>query len=171
MDNLNIRNIKITEKDVNNMFKNVGINKVVNDISKYQHAFTHKSYVKDTANDFLNDLISLKDGVVEFQDECNERLEFYGDSFVGSTTVKYLFHRYPEFNEGMLTKLKTQIVSRYYLAKFARFHGFEKFLLLSNHMENIHGRDGDRLLEDCFEAFIGAIELDLGEITGKEIYW
>jgi len=168
MDNLNTRNITITQKDVNDMLKNVDINKEVNDISKYQHAFTHKSYVKDTNYSFLDDLIKLNKNVVDFQDKCNETLEFYGDSIVCSVTVEYLFLRYPTFDEGMLTKLKTNIVSRDYLAKFARYHGFEKFLLLSNHMENIHGRDGDRLLEDCFESFVGALSLDLGYLTAKQ---
>ena len=168
MDNLNTRNVLISEKDVATMFKNVDIYKEVNDIKKYHKAFTHKSYIKDTTFAFLDNIIKLKEGVVDFQDTNNETLEFYGDSIVCSTTVEYLFLRYPEFDEGMLTKLKTNIVSRDYLAKFARFHGFKKFILLSNHMEDIHGRESDRLMEDCFESFIGAIALDLGYLTAKQ---
>jgi len=168
MDNLNIRNTLISEKDIAKMLKNVDICKEINDIKKYHKAFTHKSYVKDTTFAFLENLIELKKDVVDFQDSCNETLEFYGDSIVCSTTVEYLFLRYPEFDEGMLTKLKTNIVSRDYLAKFARFHGFQKYILMSNHMENIHGRDTDKILEDCFESFIGALALDLGYLTAKQ---
>ena len=163
-----MRNVLVTEKDIEKMFKNVDINKSVNDIKQYHKAFTHTSYQKDETFGFLGNLIQLKEGVVDFQDSNNETLEFYGDSIVCSTTVEYLFLRYPEFDEGILTKLKTNIVSRDYLAKFARYHGFEKFILMSNHMENIHGRNGDRLLEDCFESFIGAVALDLGYLTAKQ---
>ena len=163
-----MRNVLVTEKDIEKMFKNVDITKSVNDIKQYHKAFTHTSYQKDETFGFLGNLIQLKEGVVDFQDSNNETLEFYGDSIVCSTTVEYLFLRYPEFDEGILTKLKTNIVSRDYLAKFARFHGFEKFILLSNHMENIHGRESDRLMEDCFESFIGAVALDLGYLTAKQ---
>ena len=168
MDELNKRNIHITKQDVQDILKNVNITTEINDIRKYQKAFTHKSYVKDTNYNFLQDVIQLKDGMVDFQDECNERFEFFGDSVICSTSVEYLFLRYPEYDEGIMTKLKTIIVSREYLARFARFHGFKKFLLLSNHMEHIHGRDSDRLLEDCFEAFIAAITLDIGYLTAKQ---
>lgn len=168
MDNLNIRNVAITKKDIKQIFKNVDINKEVNDIKKYQKAFTHKSYVKDPEYAFLENLIELKTDIVNLQDSCNETLEFYGDSIVCSVTVEYLFLRYPEFDEGMLTKLKTNIVSRDYLAKFARFHRFGKYILMSNHMENIYGRKGDRLLEDCFESFVGALSLDLGYLVAKD---
>ena len=168
MDNLNTRNIKITKEDVNKILKSVEINKEINEITKYQQAFTHKSYAKETNYSALDSLIQLKDNVVDFQENCNETLEFYGDSIICSVTVEYLFLRYPEFDEGMLTKLKTNIVSRDFLAKFARFYKFENFLLLSNHMENIHGRDIDRLLEDCYEAFVGALSLDLGYLSAKQ---
>ena len=168
MDALNQRNQYITKEDVQKILKNVNITTEINDIKKYQKAFTHKSYVKDTTYSFLDDLLKLKNGIVDFQDECNERIEFYGDSVICSTTVEYLFLRYPMFDEGILTKFKTIIVSRDYLARFARFHGFQKYLLISNHMENIHGRDSDRILEDCFEAFIAAITMDLGYLTAKQ---
>jgi ribonuclease-3 len=168
MDNLNNRNILITKQNVEDILKNVDINIQINNIKKYQHAFTHKSYVKDTNYSFLNDLIKLNDGIVDFQEKSNETLEFYGDSIVCSVSVEYLFLRYPEFDEGMLTKLKTNIVSREYLAKFARFHNLEKYLLISNHMENVVGRKADKILEDVFESFIGSLSLDLGYLVAKQ---
>lgn len=168
MDDLNIRNFLIKKEDVQNIFKNIDLNVCINDIKKYQHAFTHKSYVKDMSHIFFNNLITLKKNIVDFQEESNERLEFYGDSVICSVTVEYLFVRYPNFDEGMLTKLKTRIVSREFLAKFARFHKFQKFLLISNHLENIHGRNTDKLLEDCFESWIAAIVLDLGYVIAKQ---
>ena len=168
MDDLNTRNIFITKENIQNILKNANITTEINDIQKYQKSFTHKSYVKDTNYSFLNDLIKLKNNVVDFQDESNERYEFYGDSVICSVTVEYLFLRYPNFDEGMLTKLKTNIVSRDYLAKFARFHKFQKYILMSNHLENIHGRNTDKFLEDCFEAWIAAIAMDLGYLTAKQ---
>jgi dsRNA-specific ribonuclease len=162
MENLNKRNIKITKEDINDILKSINIDKEINNINIYQQAFTHKSYVKDNNYAIFNDFIQLKPNIVDFQEKCNERLEFYGDSIICFVSVKYLFDRYPEFDEGILTKLKTNIVSRDYLSKFAKYYNFDKYLLLSNHMENIHGRQIDRLLEDCFEAFVGALSKDLG---------
>ena len=171
MDDLNTRNVRVTREDISKIFKTMGVNKMPKNIEYYQKAFTHKSYVKDTTYSCFDNLIKLKNNIVDFQDESNERLEFYGDSVICSVSVEYLFLRYPNFNEGMLTKLKTNIVSRDYLAKFARFHKLQKFLLMSNNLENIHGRNTDKLLEDCFEALIAAIVMDLGYLIAKQLMW
>jgi ribonuclease-3 len=59
-------------------------------------------------------------------------------------------------------------VARGFLSVFARQLGFSKFLLVSNHMEKIHGRNYDRILEDTFESFICAMNLDLGFAITKD---
>ena len=86
MENLNMRNVALTKDDVNQILRKADINKEINDITKFQQAFTHKSYVKDSSYTILNNIIKLKEGVVDFQDKCYETYEFYGDSIVGSTT-------------------------------------------------------------------------------------
>ena len=168
MDNLNSLNSVITKEAVEKMLKMAGINKQIKNIELYQRAFTHKSYVKDVAFDFLQGVIKLKEGIVDFQEKSNERYEFCGDSVICHVCCEYLFDRFETEDEGIMTKLKTIIVSREYLAKFARYYGFIKYLLLSNHMENVQGRDNDRLLEDCFESFICALNKDLGFEVAKK---
>lgn len=169
MDELNIRNVYITKKEVEDIIKNGDVNVSIKDLSLYQKAFVQKSYVRDINYDFLKDVIQVKEGIVDFQKESNERFEFCGDSIISHVICEYIFLRFPELDEGILTtNLKTKIVSRGYLSVFAKEMGFPKFLILSNHMEKIHSRDYHRLLEDAFEAFICAMNLDLGFPLTKE---
>ena len=93
-----------------------------------------------------------------------ERLEFLGDSVLGSIISCYIFHTYPTANEGFLTQLKSKIVNRKNLNKLGEELGLKKFI--QNHhvttlSENITG--------NLLEAFIGAIFLDLGYENCKEI--
>lgn len=171
MDELNYRNVRIQIKDVENIFKQADINSKINDLKLYQKAFVQKSYVKDINYDLLKDIITIKKDIIDFQKESNERFEFCGDSIISHVICEYIFLRFPELDEGiMTTNLKTKIVSRGYLSVFAKQYGFSKFLLLSNHMEKIHSRDYYRILEDAFEAFICAMNMDLGfNITKKFI--
>ena len=168
MDTINIRNTPVTSKDIEEMFQRVGINKKVNDIKKYQRAFTQKSYKRETTLAALDNLIKLKPGIIDFQQQSNERYEFAGDSILDQVICNYLFERFGSYDEGLMTKIKTKVVSKTVLPKFARYHNFAKFVLLTNNLENIHGRDNDKFLEDAFEAFLCAVNLDQGFITTKK---
>ena len=123
-------------------------------IEPYMTAFRHKSYA------------------VENQLESNERLEYLGDSFVGSITAAYLVRRFPVEQEGFLTKIRTRIVRSSMLFRFAIFLDFGKYMLLGSQIEKLtvlgsnKGRNNPRLYEDCFEAFIGAIIDDFGDEDG-----
>jgi len=169
MDELNIRNVYIGKSDVQKIMKAGNINVQIKDLKLYQKAFVQKSYVKDINYSFLKDIITINDDIVDFQNESNERYEFCGDSIISHVICEYIFLRFPELDEGILTtNLKTKIVSRGYLSVFAKELGFPKFLLLSNHMEKIHSRDYHRILEDAFEAFICAMNMDIGFPLTKE---
>jgi len=101
-------------------------------------------------------------GCVELQPDSNERLEFLGDSVIGAIISSYLFHRYPKQREGFLTKLKTKLVRTNMLAKFSMHIGLDKHVLISKHIEDMcHGRINEKILEDTFEAFIGAFYEDI----------
>ena len=161
-DNLNFRNRKIQLCNVENILKKANVLNIPNNISRYQQAFTHKSYVYQKKNkDIYKYFTNPNENIVDFQTESYETLEFYGDSIIAAATVEYLFKRYPEFGEGELTKLKNKIVSSNFLANFARYYKFQPFILLSNSIENIYSRNTDKILEDCFEAFVAAIALDI----------
>lgn len=163
MNQLNFRNKLITIQDIENIFAKGGLSDIkVKKLKLYIRAFTHKSYVKvDNTNISYNEIL-LDDNIVDLQEESNERYEFLGDTVIGHTICEYLYNRYPDKDEGFLTRLKTKLVDRKRLAVFARYLELQKYILMSNHMENIHGRNTDRILEDIFESFICAMNLEFG---------
>lgn len=99
----------------------------------------------------------------------NERLEFLGDSVFNLIVGEYLFLKYPTKDEGFLTRLRTKIVRGTHCVKFSKIIGIGEFVLTGPIVKKCNnGEVGDRLLEDAFEAFLGAIYLDLGFDFVKE---
>lgn len=88
----------------------------------------------------------------------NERLEFLGDSVLGMIVCRYLYEKYPEFQEGELTKIKTVAVSTGIWALFARELELDRFLITGDE----EFRKIDRVLAGLFEAFMGAYFLTFG---------
>ena len=108
--------------------------------------------------------------VLELRDESNERLEFLGDTVIKSVIAEYLFERYPNENEGFMTKLKTKIENRESLARFARKLKLDEFVIISAQNEESNtGRTNDKILEDAFESFIAALYLDAGFLICKKL--
>lgn len=92
----------------------------------------------------------------------NERLEFMGDSILGFVACEELFRRFPEYQEGDLTKMKSVLVSRRTCARFAQELGLERCLITG---KGINGRGTalpSNMLADVYEALIAAIYLDGG---------
>lgn len=97
----------------------------------------------------------------------NERMEFLGDSILGLVTCEQLYHRFPDYQEGDLTKVKSVVVSRKTCADFSRRLGLGEFLFLGR---GAFGRDDDlpgNLLADVFESVVAAIYLDGGWEAAK----
>ena len=91
----------------------------------------------------------------------NERLEFLGDSVLSMVVCNYLYRTYPELPEGRLTVLRKNIVCQRALADYAMQLRLGDFLLLGRGEEK-DGREKPKLLEDAFEALLGAMYLDCG---------
>jgi dsRNA-specific ribonuclease len=90
-----------------------------------------------------------------------QRLEFLGDRVINLIIAFYLFERYPGQNEGFMTKIYSKIVDSKGLARLARKVNFGQYILFSRHLdEKNNARNKDKYLEDCFEAFIGALFYD-----------
>jgi ribonuclease-3 len=89
-----------------------------------------------------------------------ERLEFLGDAILGMIVARYLYERYPDQNEGFLSKMRTKIVNGKMLGHLAKEIGFPKFAIISKQIEESQGRDNYKTMEDIFEAFIGAVYMD-----------
>jgi ribonuclease-3 len=93
----------------------------------------------------------------------NERLEFLGDSILGNVITEYLFHNLPSKNEGVLTDIRSKMVSRRTLNKLAKKFNIEEFV-----ETNLNGKIPASILGNTFEALIAAIYLDKGEIFCKK---
>ncbi len=97
----------------------------------------------------------------------NERLEFLGDSVLGLVTCELLYHRFPDYQEGDMTKVKSVVVSRKTCAKFSEELGLGNYLILGKGMEN-RGDIPANLMADVFEALVAAIYLDGGWSVVRE---
>jgi len=132
------------------------LNMKIKNVSVYQRALVHKSIYKAVKR------YRGEAPIQEYLLQHNERLEFLGDSVLGLIVANYLFHKYPDKNEGFLTRIKTKLVNGTQLANLAREINLGKYIIMSTHVENIKGRNSQKILEDAFEAFLAAIFKDLG---------
>ncbi len=128
----------------------------IKNITHYQRALVHKSIYKAVKR------YQGEKPLQEYLLQHNERLEFLGDSVLGLIIANYLFHKYPDNDEGFLTRIKTKLVNGVQLSKLARQINLGKYILMSNHVQNIKGRNSQKILEDAFEALLAAIFKDLG---------
>ncbi len=92
----------------------------------------------------------------------NERLEFLGDAILGAVVCEMLFHRYPDYLEGDLTKIKSVVVSRKTCTKISQELGIEEWLILGKGMTT-SPRVPPSLLADVLESLIAGIYLDGGD--------
>ena len=158
--------------DVEHIIKKFGETIEVKNIQFYRQALTHKSYVDKPEyhnKDILDEYADIINESIPLQSRSNERLEFLGDTFIKSIFSDYLFKRFPDDSEGYMTRLKMTMECRDSLAMLAKRIGLDKFLILSIQIEESSGRTSDKLLEDCFESFIGALELDQGFELVKKV--
>jgi len=157
----NSKNVFLTHGDVSNIMKSLNITDFkCNNLSLYQTAFIHKSYTQ--LRDYEE--YDKPDSVMELQKLSYETLEFVGDAFLGNVIANYLYNRYfynHGKDEGFLTKLKIRFVCGEQLAYLSKCVGFDKYMIISKHIDdNCNGRQNSNILEDTFEAFIGALYHD-----------
>src|SRR4051812_35045296 len=93
----------------------------------------------------------------------NERMEFLGDAILGLITCEQLYLRFPEYQEGDLTKVKSAVVSRRTCAQFAKELGLGEFLFMGRGMHaGDPGSVPSNMLADTYESLVAAIYLDGG---------
>jgi ribonuclease III len=115
-----------------------------NDLSLFETAFVHASYARERGG------------------SSNERMEFLGDSVLGCITAGWLFERFADEPEGLLTLRKAAIVNDAQLARTARRLGFTALTQLGAGMRAADGNENTTVLADAFEAFVGALYLRFG---------
>ena len=131
--------------ELNKLEELIGIK--FNDEGLLKEAMTHRSYLNE------HPTRSLK---------SNERLEFLGDAVLEFIVSRLLFLRFPNSQEGILTASRSKIVQTKALAEAAIKFQLGQYLLLSKGEEDGGGRRNLSLLENAFEALIGALFLDQG---------
>lgn len=109
-------------------------------------AMTHSSYANEK----------------QLSRECNERLEFLGDSVLGVITAEYFYHNLNHLPEGEMTKRRAACACEKSLFGFAKEIDLGKYILLGRGEERTGGRKRASILADAFEALIAAIYLDSG---------
>ena len=143
----------------------------ITDITLYQKAMIHKSYCELPE---YKEFEYPGENCYHYKKEIYETLEFLGDSILGSIVSSYIFERFHIIhnqNEGFLTKLKIRLVCGENLCKFSKNINLQKHIIISKHIEEkCSGRENTNILEDVFEAFVGAIYLDNDYETTKDPY-
>lgn len=160
----NPSNILPQEKDIRAFFDENGLSDTdFTNINIYRNAFVHRSYCTMKNTDFKAGNERCPSDCIPLQEMSYERLEFIGDAILGVVVATYLYQRYPDQAEGFMSKLRTKIVNGKMLGYLSDKIGFPKFVILSKQVEDVHGRNNYKIMEDVFEAFIGAIYTDFNE--------
>jgi len=92
----------------------------------------------------------------------NERLEFLGDSVLGFVIAECLYEKFPEADEGVLSRLRSSLVNQGFLAELARSVDLGDFLILGSGELKTGGYRRDSILCDAIEALMGALLKDQG---------
>ncbi|MBV8198825.1 MAG: ribonuclease III [Candidatus Eremiobacteraeota bacterium] len=114
------------------------------DLASFETALTHQSYAREHAT------------------QSNERMEFLGDSILGCITADWLYDRFRDEPEGLLTLRKAAIVNDSQLACSARRLGFPSLIRLGAGMQAAGGAENTSVLADAFEAFVAALHQRYG---------
>ena len=121
---------------------------VPSNLSIFKLAFAHKSTQSEKSYPLQN----------------NERLEYLGDAVLGTIVAEYLFKKYPNADEGFLTKMRSKIVKRKTLNRIADDMGIDVVL-----QENNDTRLSESMKGNALEALVGAIYLEKGFDTTRDI--
>lgn len=132
--------------------------------NKLDYKFKNRALLKEALTHSSFQKRSLKDNTAN-----NQRLEFLGDSVLDLIVTECLYRKLASFSEGKLSKVKSVMVSKDILAKWANHLSLGKYILLGKGEDLTGGRKKLSILADCFEALLGAIYLDGGLIKTKKI--
>lgn len=133
------------DPDIGQLQEEIGI--AFSDQTLLQKALVHRSFLNENP---------------DFALPSNERLEFLGDALLDFVVGEYLFERFPQMDEGDLTKLRAALIMAGALAEFARSIELGDYIYLSRGEDERGGRSRVGLLSDAFEALVAAIYLDRG---------
>lgn len=117
------------------------------DVELLDEALTHPSFNFEVHNDVYKDY---------------ERLEFLGDSVLRLFVSEFLYNKFPDYDEGKLTKIRSCLVSDRFLYGIANDLGVASYLNIGVHEERTGGRNKESILACAMEAILGAIFKNCG---------
>lgn len=169
----NLANRLIPDDEILRILRQFGVKDKPRNWDLFRQACVHSSYVdrpegpslaKDSAEPLV--IAERPAGCMPLCSVDNETIEFVGDSLLGCVIALYLNERYPEEDEGFLTRLRTRLVNNKQLGELATKIGFGSWLVLSRHVEDVcNGRRNLRILGSMLEAWVGALYLDLRDVN------
>jgi dsRNA-specific ribonuclease len=166
-------NTKITEEEVKQLLTAYGLPPIVHNLALYQRAFVHRSYTRrpDCENVQYNiQLVDQPKDCLRLSTKSNETMEFIGDGILEGVTKCYLYMRFPKADEGFMTDKKIAIVKNEAIGRLAIEMGLNKWFIISRHAEEKGIRTNIKKLGCLFEAFVGAIFLDMNKLSVGEEY-
>lgn len=168
----NPHNKIIDDATISSILKRYGVSEPLPHPEYFRQASVHKSYV-DRREQWALEMESASTGgaaveqvlaerpsnCLPLQEADNEESEFAGDSLLGCVVALYLKKRYAGKGEGFLTRLRTRIVNNKMLGLLAKKIGFEPWIVVSRHVEDVcvGGRGNLRLLGSMLEAWVHAL--------------
>lgn len=127
----------------------------INNVEYFVEALTHRSFLEDS----------------EARNISNERLEYLGDSVLNLVVGEFLFKKFPDEDEGFLTKARANLVNKNILAETAQKINLADLLLIGKNISASFEIGAKTILCDAFEALIGAIYLDSGSTVVRELIY
>ena len=167
----NALNQEIKIDNIKHILRLYGVNYEIDNIFLYQRAFVHKSYTKRPSIENENSEIQIADkpfDCLPLKTKSNERLEFIGDGVLELITKYYLYRRFPKADEGFMTEKKIALVKNEHIGKLAYEMKLHKWYILSKHTEEKNTRTNFKKLGCLFEAFLGALFLDVNKLSIKD---
>ena len=175
---LNEKNIPITKEFIEGIFKKYSFSHKVKNLDQFQLAMIHISYltrttITDKTASLLKDVTPIskadRKNAMPLQEKCYGRLEYLGDAVMHCALAEYLFDRYKTEDEGFLTRLRIKFENNEMLSKLSKIIGLDKYAVIARNIEQSNGRkEYVGLTEDIFEAFIGALSLEVSYEKCKE---
>lgn len=174
--NINPENRLITKEFINDIMVRFGINNKrkqiykVNNLDYFITATTHKTYSLDVLEEEYNTIkemyyLNYPDSNYVFIQNTNyERLEFIGDSIIKPILTDYITSYFINQNEGFLSKLRSRLEKTQFFSNLTKLLNLKDYILISRQYEETDTRNTNlSIMEDVFEAFIGALYLDAKE--------
>ena len=131
-------------RNINELFDIIKVKP--NDSNLYELALTHPSHNADANTKHFD----------------YERFEYMGDAVLDYVVADLIFHEFSDMDQGRMSKLRSHLVKSRTLSNYARQIHLEDFIKCGHSISPEQLRQSDKILEDVFEALIGAIYLDQG---------